>query len=138
MFDKGFFDGNSTDGTPKLIRKVLQGMPGRLYRDPGVSSGHNRSIGIQRAKGKADYHLFIDADMVLDFLPGFDPSALTEDAYNLRFEGANEEAIRVNDLILRCESLPENYRTSAVPNRALSIEAVKAGPTQTSPSYTFG
>ena len=80
-------DTGSTDSTKKMIRKLLKGIPGKLYDDAWVNFGHNRSLGLQRAKGKADYHLLLDADMVLNVRPGFDPSALTEDAYNLRFEG---------------------------------------------------
>src|SRR3954469_17843483 len=60
-------DTGSTDGTPEMIERFMAkaGIPGTLYRDEWISFGHNRTLAIQRARGTADYHLLIDADMVL-------------------------------------------------------------------------
>jgi glycosyltransferase involved in cell wall biosynthesis len=60
-------DTGSTDGTPEIIERffALAGIPGKLYRDEWVNFGHNRTLAMQRAKGTADYHLLLDADMVL-------------------------------------------------------------------------
>ena len=56
-------DTGSTDNTQKRIRELLKGIPGRIHDDAWVNFGHNRSLGLERAKSKADYHLLIDADI---------------------------------------------------------------------------
>ncbi|WP_338400139.1 glycosyltransferase [Streptomyces graminilatus] len=58
-------DTGSTDGTQELIRKTLDGIPGELHEEPWVDFGHNRTANIQRARGKADYLLTLDADHVM-------------------------------------------------------------------------
>lgn len=58
-------DTGSTDGTQELIRRALAGVPGELHQDPWVDFGHNRTRNIRRARGRADYLLLIDADMVV-------------------------------------------------------------------------
>src|ERR1051325_11698415 len=79
-------DTGSTDGTPAIIREILRGIPGTLYEDAWRDFGHNRTLAMRRARGKADYHLLIDADMVVNVRDG-GASRLTEDAYLIRFEG---------------------------------------------------
>src|SRR5262245_49038382 len=59
-------DTGSTDDTAIIIEETLKGIPGTLYRTPWVDFGHNRSLALQLARGKADYHLLIDADMVVN------------------------------------------------------------------------
>ena len=80
-------DTGSTDGTQEIIRRTLNGIPGDLHEVPWVNFGHNRTIGMQLARGKADYHLLIDADMTLIARPEFHPF-LEADSYQLRFEGS--------------------------------------------------
>ncbi len=58
-------DTGSTDGTQELIRRALDGIPGELHEEPWTNFGHNRTLNIRHARGKADYLLLIDADMVV-------------------------------------------------------------------------
>jgi tetratricopeptide (TPR) repeat protein len=52
-----------------------------------VNFGHNRTLAIQLAKGKADYILIMDADMVANVKAPF-KHKLTADWYEIRYEGA--------------------------------------------------
>ncbi|MFI1352955.1 glycosyltransferase [Streptomyces sp. NPDC020898] len=77
-------DTGSTDGTQDLIRRTLDGIPGELHEEPWVDFGHNRTGNIQRALGKADYLLTLDADHVMRQdapLP-----RLTATSYMLRYD----------------------------------------------------
>lgn len=58
-------DTGSTDGTQELIRSALREIPGELHEEPWTDFGHNRSLNIAHARGKADYLLLLDADHVL-------------------------------------------------------------------------
>lgn len=78
-------DTGSTDATRSIVRSALQHIPGELHEDTWVDFSENRNLGLTRARGKADYHLLIDADMVLN-VNGLLPE-LGEDAYYLRFTG---------------------------------------------------
>jgi tetratricopeptide (TPR) repeat protein len=106
-------DTGSTDGTQELIRRTLVGIPGELHEEPWVNFGHNRTLNIQHARGKADYLLLLDADHVLrrdSPLP-----RLTADAYMLRHEGALEYRIRRlvrGDLRWRYEGVTHEYLTA--------------------------
>jgi tetratricopeptide (TPR) repeat protein len=51
-----------------------------------VNFGHNRSISMELAAGKADYHLLIDADMTLNVRGEF-KHKLEADTYLIRHEG---------------------------------------------------
>ena len=121
-------DTGSTDNTKKRIRELLKGIPGRIHNDAWVNFGHNRSLGLERAKGKADYHLLIDADMVLNVHPGFDQSALIEDAYNLRFEGA------LDYQVIRLVSDRHDWRYVGVTHEHVHCDDAK--PPVTLPSLT--
>ncbi|MGW3955115.1 tetratricopeptide repeat-containing glycosyltransferase [Streptomyces sp. NPDC004752] len=106
-------DTGSTDGTQALIRRTLDGIPGELHEEPWVNFGHNRTLNIQHARGKADYLLLLDADHVLREdgpLP-----RLTADAYMLRHEGATEYRIRRlvrGDVPWRYEGVTHEYLTA--------------------------
>ncbi|MEU1306521.1 glycosyltransferase [Streptomyces shenzhenensis] len=106
-------DTGSTDGTQELIRRALEGVPGELHEEPWVNFGHNRTLNIQHARGKADYLLLLDADHVLrreSPLP-----RLTADAYMLRHEGATEYRIRRlvrGDVPWRYEGVTHEYLTA--------------------------
>lgn len=81
-------DTGSTDGTQDLIRNCLAGIPGELHEDAWFNFGHNRSLNVRHARGKADYLLLIDADMVVQ-VEGALP-ILDADAYMLRHLGQME------------------------------------------------
>lgn len=78
-------DTGSTDGTPEIIEKALQGIPGELSTDSWVDFSHNRNVALSRALNTADYILLIDADMVLNVNEAegghFDLRTLKDDAY---------------------------------------------------------
>src|SRR5262245_23912269 len=57
-------DNGSADSTIVEILNTLSGIPGQLHRTAWVNFGHNRTRAIQLAKGKADYILIMDADMI--------------------------------------------------------------------------
>src|SRR6266487_7178166 len=78
-------DTGSTDNTKEIVGSVLRDVPGELHEDSWVDFGHNRTRSLQRARGKADYHLLIDADMVVH-VHGPLPE-LTADAYLVGFTG---------------------------------------------------
>jgi glycosyltransferase involved in cell wall biosynthesis len=60
-------DTGSTDSTRELIAAALAGVPGDLHRCQWVDFGHNRTDLMDRAYGKADYLLLIDADMTVSY-----------------------------------------------------------------------
>lgn len=66
-------DTGSTDGTPLVVEDELAGIPGRLYRDPWVNFGANRSLVLGRARGTADWLLCLDADMTVSIDAAFEP-----------------------------------------------------------------
>ena len=79
-------DTGSTDDTSQIIQQTLSGIPGELHRAPWVDFGHNRTEALSLAKGKADYHLLLDADMILNVRGEF-PRKLAADVFFLRHEG---------------------------------------------------
>ncbi|MEU3094177.1 glycosyltransferase [Streptomyces sp. NPDC006967] len=106
-------DTGSTDGTQQLIRRALRGLPGELHEEPWKNFGHNRTLNIEHALGKADYLLLLDADQVMrrdGVLP-----ALTADSYMLRHEGATQYRIKRlvrGDIPWRYEGVTHEYLTS--------------------------
>ncbi|MEU6984683.1 glycosyltransferase [Streptomyces sp. NPDC046324] len=106
-------DTGSTDGTQDLIRKALHGIPGELHEEPWVNFGHNRSLNIAHARGRADYLLLLDADLVLRQDGPLPP--LTADAYMLTHRGALEYRIKRlvrGDLPWRYEGVTHEYLTA--------------------------
>jgi glycosyltransferase involved in cell wall biosynthesis len=85
-------DTGSTDGTQDLIRAALDGIPGELHEEPWLNFGHNRTLNLRHARGKADYLLLIDADMVVQRLGAL--PALRADSYLLRHAGDTEYRIK--------------------------------------------
>jgi glycosyltransferase involved in cell wall biosynthesis len=79
-------DTGSSDKTPELIKETLEGIPGQLYTTRWENFGQNRTEVLQYAKGKADYFLIMDADMVLNVHAVF-KHKLSADAYEIRYEG---------------------------------------------------
>lgn len=73
-------DTGSTDQTPQIIARALDGIPGQLWHRPWRNFGYNRTEAVSLAKGSADYLLVMDADMTLAAGP---LPKLEADAYNL-------------------------------------------------------
>lgn len=81
-------DTGSTDDTRDIIRSHLSTIPGELLERPWVNFGHNRTELMEAAKGKSDYILLIDADMILNVKDKDFKSKLVADSYLIRYEGA--------------------------------------------------
>lgn len=118
-------DTGSTDGTQELIRRALAGVPGELHQDPWVDFGHNRTRNIRRARGRADYLLLIDADMVVRQEGALPP--LTADSYLLRH--AADLEYRIKRLVRgtvdwRYEGATHEYLTTDQPERAADLDAL--------------
>lgn len=86
-------DTGSTDNTPRLVEKTLNGVPGKLHRSKWRDFAHNRSEALQLARGTADFLLLLDADMVLQH-DGALPN-LTEDIYLGRIQGTLDYALPI-------------------------------------------
>lgn len=118
-------DTGSTDGTQQLIRKLLHDLPGELHEESWRNFGHNRTLNIGHARGRADYLLLLDADHVLrqeSPLP-----ALTADAYMLRHEGATQYRIKRlvrGDIPWRYEGVTHEYLTSDQPHGQSNLDAL--------------
>ncbi|MFI9271581.1 glycosyltransferase [Kitasatospora sp. NPDC052896] len=118
-------DTGSSDGTQGLVRRALAGVPGELHDEPWVNFGHNRTLNIRHARGKADYLLLIDADMVVRQegpLPA--PAA---DSYMVRHAGDLE--YRVKRLVSgavdwRYEGATHEYLTSDQPDEVANLDAL--------------
>src|SRR6266446_3691198 len=82
-------DTGSTDNTRKIVLEELNDIPGTLYDDPWVDFAHNRSLAIARARGKADFHLLMNADETLHFDQDF-RNELDQDGCLVRFTGPYE------------------------------------------------
>ncbi|HEX3466222.1 MAG TPA: glycosyltransferase [Candidatus Elarobacter sp.] len=80
-------DTGSTDGTPDEVLRAMDGIPGELHRVPWVNFGRNREESLRLARGKADYLLILDADMIANVHAPF-KHELTADSYDIRYEGS--------------------------------------------------
>jgi tetratricopeptide (TPR) repeat protein len=58
-------DTGSSDGTPELVRQAFDGIDGELFVDVWEDFGTNRTKLLERARGRADYLLLLDADHTL-------------------------------------------------------------------------
>ncbi|WP_424212771.1 glycosyltransferase [Streptomyces sp. BI20] len=109
-------DTGSTDGTQELIRASLAGIPGELVEEPWVDFGHNRSLNLAHARGRADWLLLLDADLELRRDAPLPP--LLADAHLLRHEGVTEYRIKRlvrGDLPWRYEGVTHEYLTTDPP-----------------------
>ena len=75
-------DTGSTDRTRDLIGGALEGVSGELHQCQWVDFGHNRTELMERAYGKADYLLLLDADMTVSYEESH-IRAITADSYLL-------------------------------------------------------
>jgi glycosyltransferase involved in cell wall biosynthesis len=116
-------DTGSTDGTQDLIREAMDGIPGELHEEPWQNFGHNRSLNLEHARGKADYLLLIDADMVLR-QEGELPE-LTADSYMIRHSGdleyRNKRLVRA-DLPWRYVGSTHEYLTTIRPDHEQHLD----------------
>jgi glycosyltransferase involved in cell wall biosynthesis len=76
-------DTGSTDGTQEIIKNFWEkeGIKGELYEHEWKNFGHNRSLLMKLAKGKADYIITLDADEVFEFENDFEIPYLDKDSY---------------------------------------------------------
>lgn len=88
-------DTGSTDGTQKIIRDFMKGIPGELHERPWVDFAHNRNEALQLAKNKGDYLLFIDADEELIFSEDFVKPILEKDGYYITTDFSNTRYVRL-------------------------------------------
>jgi len=58
-------DTGSTDGTPEAVFQAFKDVPGELFHDEWQDYGTNRTLMLERARGRADYLLILDADQTL-------------------------------------------------------------------------
>ncbi len=85
-------DTGSTDDTKEIVRQTLKAIPGTLYEDAWLDFGYNRTLSLERSRGKADYLLMLNADEVLHTAAEF-RADLESDAYRLRYEGDIDYAL---------------------------------------------
>jgi len=78
-------DTGSTDGTQDIIQNFFKekGIPGELHQDEWNNFGHNRTLALRHADGKADYVWMIDADDKVEGNFVF-PEKMEADGYILR------------------------------------------------------
>lgn len=57
-------DTGSEDDTMEIIERVMKGTPGKLYQEPWVNFGANRTIAFRNAQNHGRYSLILDADDV--------------------------------------------------------------------------
>lgn len=74
-------DTGSTDGTQRIIKDFMKGIPGELHERAWVDFAHNRNEALELAKNKADYLLLIDADEYFQYEGDFSFKNLDRDAY---------------------------------------------------------
>ena len=108
-------DTGSTDDTPAIINDYFQekNIPGELHSRAWINFGHNRNEALKLARGKGDYLLLVDADMVLQHSPEFDPADLVSDSYLLRQHNGDlnyyNKRLLKNSLNWRCIGVTHEY-----------------------------
>jgi glycosyltransferase involved in cell wall biosynthesis len=131
-------DTGSTDNTKEIITNFFtaKGISGEIFSEPFQNFGYNRTVAMQRAAGKADYLLLLDADMVLVVMPDFKKEDLKEGAYQITQQGGtllyyNTRLIK-STLGATCVgptheyySIPHGYQTAKLPT--LSIRDIGDG-----------
>ncbi|MFF3612093.1 glycosyltransferase [Streptomyces sp. NPDC002580] len=118
-------DTGSTDGTQDLIRKAFDGIPGELHEDAWVNFGVNRTLNIERARGKADYLLLIDADMTIRQEGPLPP--LTSASYMIPHAGSLAYRIKRlvrGDVRWRYEGATHEYLTADVEHEQENLDAL--------------
>jgi glycosyltransferase involved in cell wall biosynthesis len=84
-------DTGSTDGTQKIIKDYFKekNIPGELHEHKWKNFGHNRSLAVKNAKGKADYGILMDADFIFVIKdPDFKKKLNTRGGHMVGYEGS--------------------------------------------------
>lgn len=118
-------DTGSTDGTQELVAQALGAVPGELHEDPWVDFGHNRSLNLAHARGKADYLLLVDADMVVRRVGEL--PRLSADSHLLRHSGDVEYRIKRlvrGDMPWHYVGSTHEYLACDQPERAENLDAL--------------
>lgn len=55
-------DTGSTDGTPEVIRRAMEGVPGELFEGPFVDFSTTRNVVMERCGSETEFILWLDAD----------------------------------------------------------------------------
>jgi glycosyltransferase involved in cell wall biosynthesis len=87
-------DTGSTDGTQKIIKEIMNDVPGELHERPWVHFAHNRNEALDIARDKADYILILDADHRLVVLSSFDKESLWQEFYLLKLTSPGSDHYR--------------------------------------------
>ncbi len=89
-------DTGSTDGTQEVIREYFKekGISGQLHERPWIDFATDRNFALELAQEKADYCLFIDADEIVYYHPGFTPPKLEAEFYYILAETGGMAFIR--------------------------------------------
>jgi glycosyltransferase involved in cell wall biosynthesis len=123
-------DTGSTDGTMRVAREVLAGIPGDVHERPWRNFGVNRTEALALARGKADYLLLIDADEELVAPPGFLLPALTHDQVLVRCRVGDSDTtwyrptLARSTIAWRYEGVLHEYLTADARHTAGRVEAL--------------
>ncbi|MEN9343806.1 MAG: hypothetical protein RLZZ453_593 [Chlamydiota bacterium] len=101
-------DTGSSDGTQDVIREYMasKGIPGQLYERPWINFAHNRNQALELARPFADYVLFMDADDILTYSPGYvRPAVFDKDAYylHIHYSGTHYDRMTLVRTTLACK-----------------------------------
>ena len=67
------------------IKEAFGQLPVKIFEEPWVGFGHNRTLAIEHARGMAEYDLMVDADDFLEFESWFEMPWLNRDHYDIQF-----------------------------------------------------
>lgn len=119
-------DTGSSDETPAIIERTMNGIPGELHHRKWVDFAHNRTEAFELARGKADYMLVVDADDELLVPASFAMPTLTEPMLSVRVEYGNLVYYRAqlfrSDLPWRYEGVLHEYATCGQTILATKLE----------------
>jgi tetratricopeptide (TPR) repeat protein len=82
-------DGGLSDGARRVIQDVLGEIPGELVKTVWVDAAHNLKEALKLARGRGDYHLFLDPDMAVSVSDEF-RRVLEADSYLVKLDGPEE------------------------------------------------
>jgi tetratricopeptide (TPR) repeat protein len=131
-------DTGSVDGTPEIVTRALDGIPGELHHHEWRDFAHNRSLLMELARGRADHLLLLDADWSLQAAPGAF-AGLAADAYMVVHAGDTEfhnKRVVSGHIPWRYVGATHEYITSAdertcerLPGVVIRVESVGGGRT---------
>jgi glycosyltransferase involved in cell wall biosynthesis len=103
-------DTGSTDGTMRVAREALAGVPGELHERPWRDFGTNRTEALElaRGRGEGDFFLLIDADEELYAPAGYRLPKLEGDQYFVRCQLDRSETTWFRATLARA-SIPWRY-----------------------------